>query len=176
MISIHNRFIDIFIENPFKTWWKAKKYFKRPKLSFGFFPTHNGKFLKINCHDILWKDKYDSPRHEINPYIEITLFNLFGFSIQFHTYYKDEFGIKQVGNIYYWEYLLSWLYYYKKKTLICYSTWTYNSKLYKYISEYGDNIDGSEDVIKPLKLVIPCVALSLNKKGIKKLKEELNNS
>lgn len=30
------KWINIFIENPFKTWWNARKYFKRPKLHFRF--------------------------------------------------------------------------------------------------------------------------------------------
>lgn len=171
------KWIDISIENPFKTWWKARKYFKRPKIKFNIFfisyKTHKlrGKLLDIDCWDIRWKDKFDSPRHEISPHISVTLFGKFGFNISSHIYYKDEFGEKQNGDMIYWEYLLEWLYY--KKTLRCYSTWTGDSKLYKE-KHWGDKDDGSQDTFTPYHYVVPCVAMSLNKRGIKELKRELN--
>ena len=75
---------------PFKTWWKVRKYWIRPKFEFYFGPigirknkqvgvwtfvswnyvTSMSKWRKylwpitIMCHDIIWKDKYNSPRYE----------------------------------------------------------------------------------------------------------------
>lgn len=171
------------IENPLKTWWKARKYFKIPKVRLyistnrWYFPYASkwwqGKLLDINIHDVYWKDKYDSPRHGKNPLIYICLFGKIALWIYFTMTYKNEFEEKVDGSIYYWEYILEWLYYKEQKTLKCYSNWTSDSLLYKTI-KYGEAEDGSEDVAVPLKSIIPCVAMSLNKKGIKELKRELN--
>jgi hypothetical protein len=179
-------YIGFWIENPLATWWKARKYFKRPKISIHFFskiryncPYINskyvGKILEISIHDLMWKDKFNSPRHERNPYIWVCFFRKFGFSINFDVYYKDEFGIKQNGDTYYWEYLLEWLYYKEKKTLRCYSAWQYDSKLYRLRNKYGKAEDGSEDTFSPFKMIIPCVEMSLTKKGSKELKREIEN-
>lgn len=174
-----SKWIDMRIENPFGTWWKARKYFKRPKLRFRTFSSswraykQGGRILEFDCLDIMWKDKFNSPRHEISPHISILLFGKFGLRIDFHIDYEDEFGEKHNGDMEYWEYLLEWLYYKEKNTLQCYSAWTRNSALYKSV-KWGNAEDGSEDAYVPLTYTIPCVALSLNKKGIKELKKELN--
>lgn len=179
----YKNLIAISIENPFKTWWKAKKYFKFPDItiSYGWQPYHypyassywRGKILDINIHDIYWKDKFNSPRHERNPLIYFCLFSRLSLWIIFGKKYRDEFGEKQDGSLEYWEYILSHLYYSKNKSLKCYSNWTTDSKLYKYISNYGNEEDGGKDEYKPHLLVIPVVSMSLNKPGIKELKEEL---
>lgn len=174
-----SKWIDIMIENPFKTWWKAREYFKRPKLRFSTFSTswrsykHGGRILEIDCLDVMWKDKFNSPRHERSPYISILFFNKLGIRVDFHIDYYDEFGEKQNGDMEYWEYLLEWLYYKEKSTLKCYSGWTGNSQLYKTV-KWGNAEDGSEDEHIPMTYTIPCVAVSLNKRGIKELKRELN--
>lgn len=180
-----NSWFNWFIENPLKTWNEAKKYFKRPKISFHIhkvtkcsgYPYASycwiGKILDIYSHDVFWKDKWCSPRHEQNPLIWICLFRKIAFSIRFNIYYNNEFGEKQSGDIMYWEYLLEWLYYKKKKTLRCYSIWTGDSQLYRE-RKYGNKEDGSEDTFKPYRYVIPTVAISLNKEGIEELKRELN--
>lgn len=179
------KWINISIENPFKTWWKARKYFKKPKCRWGFHLVNHGhgypyatwlrlgKILDINIHDVWWKDKWNSPRHERNPLIYICLFRKFALTIGFHIYYYDEFGSKQDGDMEYWEYLLNWLYYKEKRTLRCYSCWTGNSKLYRQ-RKYGNAEDGSEDTFEPYNYVVPTVAMSLNKEGIKQLKKELS--
>ena len=174
-----SKWIDIAIENPFKTWWKARKYFKRPKLKFKTFFTsyktykQRGKLLEIECFDIMWKDKFNSPRHEISPHISVLLFGKFGFRVDFYIDYYDEFGELQNGDMKYWEYLLDWLYYKKKKTLKCYSAWTGQSQLYKTV-KWGKAEDGSDDKHIPIPYIIPCVAMSLNKAGVAELKKELN--
>jgi hypothetical protein len=131
--------------------------------------------LGVDFHDIGWKDKWNSPRHERNPYIWVCFFRRFGFSINFNVYCRNEFGELESGDTYYWEYLLEWLYYKEKKTLRCYSVWQYDSRLYRNRIKYGNAEDGSEDEYSPFKMIVPCVALSLNKKGIKELKKELSN-
>lgn len=166
---INNILFDIYIGNPFKTWWKARKYFKRPKatIQIGLFKENFrfniSKILYISIHDIEWKDKWNSPRHEDNPLIFISLFKYFWIYIEPHIQYYNEFGEKKDGDLYYWEYLLNYLYY--KKRLQCYPAWMHDSELYRM--KYG----GEE--YKPYVEVIPVVAMSLNKKGIKQLKSEL---
>lgn len=71
--------------NPLYHWWKARKYFKRPKCHFicgkniWFF----GLPIREDCWNPIidfrisalgWKSKYNSPRHEWDPYICISLF------------------------------------------------------------------------------------------------------
>lgn len=175
--SKSNSYISYWIENPFKTWWKARKYFKRPKLHCCFTRENFyrvGKILDIEISNVQWKDKWNTPRHEKSPIISIKLFRKFEFSITFSIYYLNEFGDKKNGDMEYWEYLLNWLYYKQKKTLKCYSAWREDSKLYKYITKHGNSEDGSEDEYSPFPIVTPCVSMSLNKKGIKQLKQELN--
>lgn len=180
----YKNLIAFSISNPFKTWWKAKKYFKKPHTTIKFvnnkfhFPYASkywqGKLLDINIHDVLWKDKYNSPRHERNPLIYICLFGKYSIWIYPTITYYNEFGEKENGDMYYWEYLLDYLYYSKNQSLICYSAWTSDSKLYR-TRIYGNSEDGSKDKIEAMRMVVPCVALSLNKDGIKKLKKELKS-
>lgn len=165
--------VNISISNPFKTWWRARKYFKRPKTRFkcGFnvylcpFVSTNyvGKILDIYIRDVQWKDKYNSPRHEQNPMIWIHLFSKFTICIYPEVTYKNEFGEDTDSSYVYWEYLLDYLYY--SKTLKCYPTWVGTSLLYKHTVK---------DTEEYYYTVVPSVSMSLNKKGIKQLKKELN--
>lgn len=180
------KWFNISIENPFKTYRKASKYFKKPKWKWRFhlvtrssgYPyaswIHLSKILNIWIQDVWWKDKWDTPRHERNPIIYICLFKKFAFTARAYIYYYNEFGEKQNGDMEYWEYVLNWLYYKEKKTLRCYSTWVRDSELYRKI-EYGEAEDGSDDKYIPYKYICPTVAMSLNKEGIKELKKELKN-
>lgn len=170
-----DKYIGLFIYNPMKTYNLVKHYFKRPKMSVYFFtkPDHYtyseiGKIIEIRSTDVDWKDKWYSPRFEDCPRIWVCFFRRFGFCIEWHAYYKDEFGDTLNGDIYYWEYVLNIAYY--KKRLTSYSTWTRDSKLYKYIYKGED-----KDVTKPYINVIPCVSMSLNKNGIKELKKLLED-
>lgn len=173
-----SRWIDIMIENPFKTWWKARKYFKRPKLRFSIFSDswrsykRGGRILEINCLDVMWKDKFNSPRHERGPHISVLLFRKLGIRVDFHIDYCDEFGEKRNGDMEYWEYLLEWLHYREKKTLKCYSAWAARSQLYTRVTHWAEA--AVDDVKEPYPYVIPCVAMSLNRRGIKELKRELS--
>jgi hypothetical protein len=175
--SNRRNFIELWIENPLHTWWKARKYFKFPSIRFSVFsnPIYNcpyartdyiGKLLDINFHDIQWKDKFDSPRHEMNPHIWVCFFHKFGFSINFVIEYLDELGNKQSGDTFYWEYLLDYLYY--SKNLLNIPSWSYQSKIY-----YQWDHDKHEAI--KAEGNIPTALFSLNKRGLKKLQELTKN-
>lgn len=161
----------IHIENPFKTWWKARKYFKFPKPKITFFCHRVGKakLIDIDIHDIYWKDKWNSPRHEISPRIFFCLFRTIGFVVNFPVTYSNEFGDKENYDMEYWEYLLDYLYY--SKSLNIDSWWTKNSRIFTVLDKIGKAEDGSEDTRKPLTLAIPTHLFSLNKRGLKEFKK-----
>lgn len=104
-----NKYFDLYIENPFKTYNKIKKYFLPLKLKFvwGFGKGNKAKILVINSFDVCWKDKWNSPRHEWNPRIMISLFN--------HIHLYIDFTLDDGGmtDMVYWEIALNWLYYEK---------------------------------------------------------------
>ena len=166
--------VHININNPFKTWWKARKYFKRPSVKFYFgllkynVPYANrdyiGKIIDISIQDVMWKDKYNSPRHERNPYVWICLFRLFRFEIGTRINDITETGKVEDRSTFYWEYLLDYLYY--SKSLKINQCWEYSSKVYHYTKYYSNREDG-EDQIVPYKMVIQTPLFSLNKRGLK---------
>jgi hypothetical protein len=102
-----NKYFDLYWENPFKTYNKIKKYFKpiKPKISFNCYKSSRAKILEFNSFDVVWKDKYDSPRHEQNPRITISIFNYIHIMINFNM--SDE----SLDDMVYWEAALYWLYY-----------------------------------------------------------------
>lgn len=102
--------------NPLYHWWKVKKYFKRPKahLYIGkkiwFFglpckDEYYNSILDITSSAVGWKDKYNSPRHEWDPYIAITLFR------KWQILWIFNWGKDSLKNISTWEALLTYLYY-----------------------------------------------------------------
>ena len=167
--------VHININNPFKTWWKARKYFKKPsiKCHFGLlkysFPYANrdyiGKIIDISIQDVMWKDKYNSPRHERNPYVWICLFRLFRFEIGTRINALTETGKIEDRSTFYWEYLLDYLYY--SKSLKINQCWEYTSKVYTRTKYYSNREDGEEDQVVPYKMVIQTPLFSLNKNGLK---------
>ena len=167
--------VHININNPFKTWWKARKYFKKPsiKCHFGLlkysFPYANrdyiGKIIDISIQDVMWKDKYNSPRHERNPYVWICLFRLFRFEIDTRINALTETGKVEDRSTFYWEYLLDYLYY--SKSLKINQCWEYSSKVYHYTKYYSNREDGEEDQVVPYKMVIQTPLFSLSKNGLK---------
>ena len=177
--------------NPLKTWWKARKYFKCPKIRLKVYFYKNymynfpyasynylGRIIDIDAHDVFWKDKYNSPRHEVNPVIFISLFRHISIWVTFNMHYIDELGNKQNGDTYYWEYLLSYLYYNDEHKdllhpLLDSGAWTSDSKIWYTIAKYGKAEDGSEDEIKKFRIVVPTQLISLNKRGLEKLQEEI---
>lgn len=161
----HN-IIAFSIENPLKTWWKARKYFKFPNIKIYVttnkyrFPyassKYRGTILDINVHDVYWKDKYGSPRHERNPLIYVCLFSRLSLWIVFHKTFINEFGEKVDESTHYWEYMIDYLYYSKSLDLSSY--WTTDSK------------------IVPMKIYIADQLISLNKKGLKEFKKLYSSS
>lgn len=119
-----NDLFSFYLQNPLRTWWKAKKYFKRPKIEIHFFKDlhrncpyarydYVARILDIQSYDVMWKSKWNSPRHERSPYVWVCFFRKFGFSINFHITYIDYKGKIQDGDSFYWEYLLDFLYFRK---------------------------------------------------------------
>ena len=142
---IRNKLFYIHIENPFKTWWKVRKVFKFifPKIRVWFnikgfpFIHHVGKIFYLDIHDIYWKDKFNSPRHEVSPELNFTLFNIFNFRI--HMELNDDYI--------YWETLLDYLYYgFNVEEAIKHNTWeTFETKIKKDASKYiKKNVDRSK--------------------------------
>lgn len=106
MIKVRDYF-DFCITNPFKLYNKIKTYFRplKPKVYFDNMKGHSAKILEICSFDVTWKDKWNSPRHEFNPRIMISLFNRFHWRIEFTL------GEDYLTDMVYWEAALSWLYY-----------------------------------------------------------------
>ena len=107
--------INISIENPFIIWWKARRYFKFPKLRFyacrkgymDMFPINDdlvAKWVDITFRELWWKDKWRSPRHEFNPIIKLVLFRRYETGVIFTN---------KVDDMIYWETILDYLYYSK---------------------------------------------------------------
>lgn len=110
--TIDTLMFDIFIENPFKTYNKIKKYFLplRPKFQISFYKSNCAKILEFNSYDLIWKDKYDSPRVEFPPRIIIHLFNYIHIYISFNIKCKLKKDYLLTEDVY-WEAALWWLYY-----------------------------------------------------------------
>lgn len=103
---IRNKYFDIYLENPLKTYNKIKTFFRpiKPKFYFSIGKSNKAKILELNSFDLLWKDKYDSPRHEVNPRIDLSLFN--------RLHMRIEFGIGDgLADMVYWEAALYWIHY-----------------------------------------------------------------
>lgn len=99
-----NKYISIDIQNPFKTWWKVRKYFKFPELYISSTNKYYSEYwFYIQTFDILWKDKWNSPRQEINPRITISIFKKFALNISIEGNIKYSWI--------YWETILDYLYY-----------------------------------------------------------------
>ena len=109
------------MENPFKTWWKVRKWFKFPKPSIYFGPIVSGlpyglpdKWIELYIYDVSWKDKYNSPSLEFTPQINLDLFKKYQLLLTFQT--SDDYI--------YWETILDIIYYNKSlKEAIDTNTW-----------------------------------------------------
>lgn len=114
MIKLYfKNWIHISISNPFKTMKKLKGVFipLQRRIIFGgkhiYYPfiycPKPAKIL-IRCCDVMWKDKYDTPRYEGPPYIWI---HLFGLNLIFYWILVNS----ELENDDYWEQALWYLYY-----------------------------------------------------------------
>ena len=108
-IMIDNNYFSFYWENPLKTYKKIKKYFRPLKMRgrLTMLKGREPKILSVNAFDLMWKDKWNTPRHEYNPRIEISLFNYFHWRIDFTL------GDDSMDDMVYWESALNWLYYKK---------------------------------------------------------------
>lgn len=107
------KLFNYFYRNPLTTYNKVKGIFVSLKRNIWFGLIKNtplfytgyvqGKLLDIYGSDVLWKDKYDTPRFEEVPFIKITLFSKFVFLIYW--------TVKEGQNDEYWEQVLWYLYY-----------------------------------------------------------------
>lgn len=123
-----NKYFDFYWENPLKTYNLVKKYFRdiKPKFKWAFGKRHKAKILELKAFDLTWKDKWNSPRHEYNPYIYFSLFNYI------HLYIEWTLG-DSMEDMVYWEAILDWMYYGKSLQEACTNGWSqYNKELGEY--------------------------------------------
>lgn len=115
------------IQSPLKTWWKAKYCFKAPKLKFygGFvarsYYDNMNKWFSFEMRDLMWKHKYDTPRHEHDPYISIRLFKYFKLTIMFQAPDGDTWSDD------YWEQILWLTEYSNNDPVIAAGTWPWKN-------------------------------------------------
>lgn len=121
--------------NPLYIWWKCRKLFKFPQIKFYIgkkfwffgFPCRNdylNKILDIRLASLGWKSKFNSPRHEWDPYFSIVLFRKWEFLIMFGYWGKDKDNVKDLAT---WEAMLDYLYFnVPKEKLVDYHTWKGN--------------------------------------------------
>lgn len=110
-------FIDYFHKNPYTTYNKVKDHFKEPTKVwlFGFgrkrFPFYYSEFnwlFHYESNDVIYKDKWDSPRLEIEPQKYIALFGgliWFGYKL-FAPINDDDLSSKYTSSDDYWEQLI----------------------------------------------------------------------
>lgn len=105
------RLFNFYYENPFKTMKELKGFF----VSLNTYITlkappffSRGKILDFYSTDVIWKDKYDSPRFEFEPRVQITLFSKFTLTIT----WKLPKHLQHLDIEDYWEQALWFLYYY----------------------------------------------------------------
>lgn len=111
--------------NPFRTIWRCRKWFKMPKMKWYFYKYYKWKnddtpFIYFESWDIMWKDKYDTPRHEYDPYIRFIFFRWLCIDIK--LMYDDVYCNDNT-----WEQML-WTYYYCDNDIRkAYRTWPWYS-------------------------------------------------
>lgn len=113
--------------NPLKTASKIKNVFKKPKLKiyigkviqgFPLSKYYHGKILTVWCNDICWKDKYDSPRFEFPPQVNIVFFRKWQIFLEWKSPIQEYNGFWCIEDCY-WEAILWYLYYDKSPKEAC---------------------------------------------------------
>lgn len=112
----------MIIENPIKTWWKARKYFKFPSLfvnvgknGYGLPCYNTHRLIDIFILDVTYKWKYNDIRFEYNPQINILLFN------KYQLFISCKIKEPEI----YWETLLTFLDRKSIKQAVKKNTWYY---------------------------------------------------
>lgn len=123
---IETKFFYLLYENPFKTMKKLKGVFKPLKCRFyrGMCPEvwySKPKLIQIVVKDVMWKDKYETPRHEDSPYIWIHFFKW-----DFIWYWRLPKDIKGY-DMDYWEQALWYLYYSKADIEYAEKSWPWQN-------------------------------------------------
>ena len=104
-----------------------KCYFRFTKKYAPFmFANHYGKLFSIIIRDVQWKDKYNTPRHEENPFISIALFNKLFFNWSWKL--PEELEEHWIDIEDYWEQGLWWLYYADKDINKARETWPWTTE------------------------------------------------
>lgn len=85
-----------------------------------------GKLLSISIQPVKWKDKYDTPRHEENPFISIGLFNKYFFNWTWKL--PQHIGTHWIDNDDYWEQALWYIYYADEDIKKAKETWPWLDK------------------------------------------------
>lgn len=113
--------------NPLKTWWKARQWFKFPAVKVRFckakkwFSQPCKQWFYFESTDLMWKDKWNTPRHEHNPYIHIVFFGIF-MGITFVGIDDDFFSDE------YWEQLLWTTKYCDNDIVVAENTWPWRDE------------------------------------------------
>lgn len=143
-------------KNPFRTVWRARKVFKKPFWRIYIGPYHGGTyfhfesfFLSYMTQDLLWKDKYETPRFEYHPRIDIVLFKFH----HIHIHLESPRTLVNVDDDDYYEQMIWFLDYCNSDIKKAKETWPYKKYSYeestwpykKYNSEESTWID---DIIK----------------------------
>lgn len=96
--------IDWF-NTPLTIYNYVKHIFQKPELHFTYYNMpyryYEGKVFDLRVSDIVYKMKYNEPRHEENPYIQLTLFGKWQFFWDWRKYFNDK-----DESMIYWETLL----------------------------------------------------------------------
>lgn len=106
--------------NPFYTWWKVRKIFKRPKCHvligkrvwfFGIAirDEYYNPIISIKTSNVGWKWKYDEVRHEWDPYIQIRFFRKWDIIFVFDWISKEDRD-STCRSMATWEAILDYLY------------------------------------------------------------------
>lgn len=117
------------LTNPLKTWWKARRWFKFPKVKFYFgkytcgLPVYlHDKWIHVWISDLMWKDKWYTPRHEFNPQIGVRFFKHWQLLITLTA--PTEKG----DDCDYWEQLLWTVFYAKNNIVIAKESWGWQNE------------------------------------------------
>lgn len=104
---------------PLYQWYKARDKFKKPNCHFScgkpewFFgwpirKEYINPIIDIRSSSLGWKSKYDSPRHEWDPYIAITFFRKYRIMWMWNYITDDNDAVRSMAT---WEAMLDYLYF-----------------------------------------------------------------
>lgn len=126
------KWIYISLINPFKTMKKLKGVFKPLKCYFrctfeewNYSPVlwcNRPSIIQILFRDVMWKDKYNTPRYEVPPYIWIHIYKL---NLVWYWDLSPNLYLENPDNLVddYWEQVLWYLFYSNKSIEKAKETW-----------------------------------------------------